>query len=570
MTSSPASLDLSFIKSLFGSTNVAPTNSKPSPQSNNIPADPQQQQNHGTQQSPLVEQQHHDLTDRNKATISRIARSPPSSSQQSQVETGTLETTVTEPSKPSTQHCHNGPLTLSAAVPPSAPFTQQVPNNPSTSGPAPSPTPFAHQLPPGYSSTSQSSESRLLSQHQQKAKRKEGRRQRLQRTKQKQKMNQYNGKDESAPDLDFDGLLALHEKKMAPKTEVSPSAAISKQEATFVTNLLDSLSQSTTTTTADLSPSLSSKQAPHQPNPQKKRKQNQHDNKKKREGHGDLYAVQAMLSSDGQAPPTTNNPSMVDIAHDILGKPRTHAYQSKPPFNKRPHPSNGQEPHHKKHAPRTSDQICRFYTKGNCTSGTNCKFKHEGPQELTLCKFYKSGNCASGANCTFSHDLQVEPCRFFFANGGTCEAGDHCAFSHAPLTETSRKSLHRMTGPCRFYHFKGYCNNGDQCGFSHAEIKADEYKKLEQTLTPCKHFHNTGSCPKGDDCFFLHGEADPENVRQFKASLGPTGGKSIPKHPSFVPPSYPPPPPPPHMPAKPHDPRLPRDPRLANQHPPPF
>jgi hypothetical protein len=80
---------------------------------------------------------------------------------------------------------------------------------------------------------------------------------------------------------------------------VSPSAAISKQEATFVTNLLDSLSQSTTTT-ADLSPSPSSKQAPHQPNPQKKRKKNQYDNKKQREGHGDLYAVQTMLSSDGQ------------------------------------------------------------------------------------------------------------------------------------------------------------------------------------------------------------------------------------------------------------------------------
>lgn len=79
---------------------------------------------------------------------------------------------------------------------------------------------------------------------------------------------------------------------------VSPSAAISKQEATFVTNLLDSLSQSTTAT--DLSSGPPSKQTPHQPNPPKKRKKNQHDNKKQREGRGDLYAVQAMLSSDGQ------------------------------------------------------------------------------------------------------------------------------------------------------------------------------------------------------------------------------------------------------------------------------
>jgi hypothetical protein len=184
MSSSSASLDLSFIKSLFGSSNVAPTNSKPSPQSNNIPVDPQQQQIHGMQQSPLVEQQPSDLADRNKATVSRVARSPPSSSQQPQVETGTLETTVTGPSKTLTQHC---PLTPSAAVPPPAPHT-------TFSAQAPSPTPFAHQLPPCYPSTSQSSDSRVLSQNQQKAKRKEGRRQRLQRTKQKQKMNQYNGK----------------------------------------------------------------------------------------------------------------------------------------------------------------------------------------------------------------------------------------------------------------------------------------------------------------------------------------------------------------------------------------
>jgi hypothetical protein len=99
-------------------------------------------------------------------------------------------------------------LTPSAAVPPSAPFTQQIPNNPPTLAPAPSPTPFAHQLPSGYPSTCQSSESRLLSQHQQKAKRKEGKRQRLQRTKQKQKMNQYNGKVNREKEILMDWINA--------------------------------------------------------------------------------------------------------------------------------------------------------------------------------------------------------------------------------------------------------------------------------------------------------------------------------------------------------------------------
>lgn len=212
MSSSSTSLDLSFIKSLFGSNNVKPTNSTNSPQSNSIPVDPQQ---HGGQQSPSVEQQQHDQTDRNQAPVSRTAHStPPPSSPLLKVETDILAARVARPSKPSTQHCHNGPLTISAAAPPSVPYTQQVSNNsltssvpapqpmfpiqqipnnpPMRSAPLPSQIPFTQQTPADYPSTSQSIEWKLQSQHHQKEKRKEGKRQRLHRMKQKQKMNQYN------------------------------------------------------------------------------------------------------------------------------------------------------------------------------------------------------------------------------------------------------------------------------------------------------------------------------------------------------------------------------------------
>ena len=86
---------------------------------------------------------------------------------------------------------------------------------------------------------------------------------------------------------------------------------------------------------------------------------------------------------------------------------------------------------------------------------------------------------------------------------GTCEQGDRCLYSHEPLNQDRLERLRLLTGPCRFYHFKGYCNNRDACLFSHDEAEVEKLKQVESTITPCK-FFKLGTCGKGDDCFYSH------------------------------------------------------------------
>lgn len=75
-----------------------------------------------------------------------------------------------------------------------------------------------------------------------------------------------------------------------------------------------------------------------------------------------------------------------------------------------------------------------------------------------------------------------------------------------------------MTGPCRFYHFKGYCNDGEKCLFSHDIISDDKRQALEQSLKPCKFFHLLGKCTAAQDCFYLHEEASAQSIQQLKSN----------------------------------------------------
>ncbi|CAO3590310.1 unnamed protein product [Absidia cylindrospora] len=312
---------------------------------------------------------------------------------------------------------------------------------------------------------------------------------------------------------------------------------LSTQDASFLSNLLDSLSKGDNIPTPPpLHQQSNSNQKQVKDGPKGNSNKKQTSTKRKTGQEGSTSKKQKVNSGILNNLQSVNGkPSMTDIAHDILGKARKQPHQQKQGQNHQRNrsgqhqgPSNQQKQHisslnsnnNKKTptGPFIPTITCRYYARGNCEQGDNCTFKHDGKQNLTLCKFYKSGSCENGAECSFSHDLELEPCRFFFVRG-SCDAGEHCPFSHAPLTDDSRKELHKMTGPCRFYHFKGFCSQGDECLFAHTEIPDDKRNELELTLTPCKYFHTQQVCPKGKNCFYLHEEAPAESVRLFKETL---------------------------------------------------
>ena len=49
------------------------------------------------------------------------------------------------------------------------------------------------------------------------------------------------------------------------------------------------------------------------------------------------------------------------------------------------------------------NKICKFYIKGNCKDGINCKFKHEDG----ICKYYFFGTCKKGDECELKHTYKL-------------------------------------------------------------------------------------------------------------------------------------------------------------------
>ncbi|XP_065293318.1 zinc finger CCCH domain-containing protein 4-like isoform X6 [Dermacentor albipictus] len=86
--------------------------------------------------------------------------------------------------------------------------------------------------------------------------------------------------------------------------------------------------------------------------------------------------------------------------------------------------------------------ICKFYLDSKCVKGADCPFSHDvlQPRKADLCKFYLGGYCARGEHCSFMH--QDFPCKFFHT-GAKCYADTACRFSHQPLTDETRRLLHR-------------------------------------------------------------------------------------------------------------------------------
>ncbi|CAO0798603.1 unnamed protein product [Mucor circinelloides] len=212
----------------------------------------------------------------------------------------------------------------------------------------------------------------------------------------------------------------------------------------------------------------------------------------------------------------SNNLSIENIARQIIGAPKP----IKRPNENSANQQNKRQKTKKEFVPLVT---CRFFANGHCSNGDACTFKHDkdavtaqpNPKKKIVCEFFKTGSCCKFDACPFSHDLKLEPCRFFHLNNNCKEA--NCPYSHDPLDADMLAKLRKLTGPCRYYHFKGVCNQGDLCPFSHDEVDKAELEKVEATIHLCTFYHLEGACAKGDNCFYLHQEATAEQIAELKA-----------------------------------------------------
>ncbi|KAG1096416.1 hypothetical protein G6F42_018371 [Rhizopus arrhizus] len=155
----------------------------------------------------------------------------------------------------------------------------------------------------------------------------------------------------------------------------------------------------------------------------------------------------------------SNNLSIENIARQIIGAPKP----IKRPNENSANQQNKRQKTKKEFVPLVT---CRFFANGHCSNGDACTFKHDkdavtaqpNPKKKIVCEFFKTGSCCKFDACPFSHDLKLEPCRFFHLNNNCKEA--NCPYSHDPLDADMLAKLRKLTGPCRYYHFKGVCNQG--------------------------------------------------------------------------------------------------------------
>uniref|UniRef100_A0A8D0HDX8 C3H1-type domain-containing protein n=1 Tax=Sphenodon punctatus TaxID=8508 RepID=A0A8D0HDX8_SPHPU len=100
-------------------------------------------------------------------------------------------------------------------------------------------------------------------------------------------------------------------------------------------------------------------------------------------------------------------------------------------------------------------QICKYFLKGRCIKGDQCKFDHDAEIEKKkeICKFYIQGYCTKGENCIYMHNILRPKLRslllllllLFYHTGAKCYQGDKCKFSHAPLTKETKELLDKVS-----------------------------------------------------------------------------------------------------------------------------
>ncbi|KAL9545845.1 hypothetical protein MBANPS3_006956 [Mucor bainieri] len=324
----------------------------------------------------------------------------------------------------------------------------------------------------------------------------------------KEHADNFTYKTNTIEDTDFDTLLQLHEKSVNPKPSDQPINKNAKQNKNKKnkknkapnTQISSNTSQHNQSQTVQNSNAVNNQAgAIHQV------------------GGGQLIN-QAAYQQTSPASVLNNNekPSLEDVARQIIGAPKP----MKRPNDNKASQQNKRQKTKKEFVPLIT---CRFFANGHCSNGDACTFKHDkdavvvrdNPKKKIVCEFFKTGSCFKLDACPFSHDLKLEPCRFFHLNNNCKEA--NCPYSHDPLNDDMLTKLHKLTGPCRYYHFKGVCNQGDHCPFSHDDVGKAELEKVEASIHLCTFYHLEGACAKGDDCFYLHQEATAEQIAELKA-----------------------------------------------------
>ena len=135
--------------------------------------------------------------------------------------------------------------------------------------------------------------------------------------------------------------------------------------------------------------------------------------------------------------------------------------------------------------PQESQEKCRFFIKGYCKNGEQCKFQH--PKNLVspdrpgysnasgdwieVCIDYLEGNCKQ-EECKYDHPTP----RCYFDSINKCKKGKTCSFIHP------KKQCERFQ--------RGLCS-------------LDKYCPEDHPIKVCKHFLKE-KCTHGNSCCFLH------------------------------------------------------------------
>ncbi|KAF2670681.1 hypothetical protein BT63DRAFT_478795 [Microthyrium microscopicum] len=115
---------------------------------------------------------------------------------------------------------------------------------------------------------------------------------------------------------------------------------------------------------------------------------------------------------------------------------------------------------------------------------------------MVVCKFFRRGFCFRGENCRYKHEIDT------LNTAGPATSG--IATHLESLDRTDKANI-----PCRFF-VRGNCNRGDRCLFRHslsldnAPVPQNSIPN-ERTRTHCRRFPPSG-CADGDDCSSIHQE----------------------------------------------------------------
>lgn len=51
--------------------------------------------------------------------------------------------------------------------------------------------------------------------------------------------------------------------------------------------------------------------------------------------------------------------------------------------------------------------VCRFYNRGKCNWGSNCRYLHVESKSIKVCRFFNKGKCKLGQACHYLHVIRT-------------------------------------------------------------------------------------------------------------------------------------------------------------------